>query len=108
MAERQAEPHRGSMIRSFRNQGTEDLFNGVDSKTARKCCAQTAMRAARRKLVALDAAITLEDFKTKGYQLEKLKDDRAGQHAIRVNDQYRVCFIWAEQAAEQVEVTDYH
>jgi len=48
------------------------------------------------------------DLKSPGNQLEKLKDDRAGQHAIRINDQYRACFIWADDNAEQVEVTDYH
>jgi proteic killer suppression protein len=96
------------MIRSFRNQGTEDLFNGIDSKAARKVCAEAAVKAARRKLVALEAATKLEELRGKGYGLEKLERDRAGQHAIRIDDQFRVCFIWTEGAAEQVEVTDYH
>jgi proteic killer suppression protein len=96
------------MIRSFRNRGTEDLFNGVDSKAARKLCAEAAMKAARKRLVVLEAAKTLQDLKSPGYQLEKLKEDRVGQHGIRINEQYRVCFIWADHAAEQVEVTDYH
>jgi len=96
------------MIRSFRNQGTEDLFNGVDSKAARQLCAQTAMKAAMKRLIALEAAKGLEDLESPGYQLEKLKKGRAGQHAIRINDQYRLCFIWADHAAEEVEVTDYH
>lgn len=78
------------MIRSFRNRGTEDLFNGVNSKAARKVCAETAMRAGRKKLVALEAAKDLEDLKSPGYQLERLKNERAGQHAIRINDRYRV------------------
>ena len=84
------------------------MFNGQDSKAARSVCAQRAMQAARRKLIALEAAHRLDDMKGKGYGLEKLKEDRAGQHAIKINDQYRVCFIWADNAAEQVEVTDYH
>ena len=99
------------MIRSFKDQGAEDVFNGVDSKAARKVCAQTAIKAAHRRLVALEAAKTLEDLKSPGYsleKLEKLEKDRKGQHAIRINEQYRVCFFWVEQGAEQVEVTDYH
>lgn len=96
------------MIRSFSNRGTEDLYNGVDSKAARKVCPQDLTRVARRKLDAVNAAVKLEDLKSPGNKLEKLKDDRAGQHAIRINDQYRVCFIWWDRDAEQVEVTDYH
>jgi len=96
------------VIRSFKDQGAEDVFNGVDSKAARKVCAQTAIKAAHRRLVALEAAKTLEDLKSPGYSLEKLEKDRKGQHAIRINEQYRVCFFWVEQGAEQVEVTDYH
>lgn len=96
------------MIRSFRNEGTEDLYNGVDSKAARKVCPEKLTRVVRRKLDVLNAATKLEDLKSPGNQLEKLKDDRAGQHAIRINDQYRACFVWADGDAEQVEVTDYH
>jgi proteic killer suppression protein len=96
------------VIRSFKNEGTEDLFNGVDSKAARKVCAQAAMKAAQKRLVALEAAKTLGDLKSPGYALEKLERDRKGQHAIRINDQYRICFVWGDQGAEQVEVTDYH
>jgi proteic killer suppression protein len=94
------------MIRSFKNQGTEDVFNGVDSKAARKVCPSNLVRVARRMLGVLDAALTLADLKV--YRLEKLKGDREGQHSIRVNDQYRICFAWVTNAAEEVEVTDYH
>ena len=96
------------MIRSFRNEGTEDLFNGVNSRAARKLCGETVMKIARKRLVLLEAANTLLDLKSPGNQLEKLGKDRVGQHAIRINDQYRVCFIWTKAGAEQVEVTDYH
>lgn len=96
------------MIRSFRNEGTENLYNGVDSRAARKVCPTNLTRVARRKLDEVNSAARLEDLKSPGNKLEKLKDDRAGQHAIRINDQYRVCFIWADGDAEQVEVTDYH
>lgn len=96
------------MIRSFRNQGTEDLFNGLDSKAARKVCPQNLVKVARRKLDVVNAAARLEDLKSPGYMLEKLGRERAGQHAIRINDRFRVCFIWSDSDAEQVEVTDYH
>jgi len=96
------------VIRSFRNRGTEDLYNGVDSKLARKVCPQDLVKVARRKLDVVNAAVRLEDLKSPGNKLEKLTDDRTGQHAIRINDQYRVCFIWSDGDAEEVEVTDYH
>ena len=96
------------MIRSFRNRGTEDLYNGVDSKAARKLCPPRLLKVAGRKLDEVEAAAKLEDLKSPGNQLEKLQGDREGQHAIRINDQYRVCFIWTDGAAEEVEVVDYH
>jgi proteic killer suppression protein len=96
------------VIRSFKDRGTEDLYNGVDSKAARKACPHELVKVARRKLDVVNAAARLEDLKSPGNKLERLKDDRAGQHAIRINDQYRVCFFWADGDAEEVEVTDYH
>lgn len=96
------------MIRSFRNHGTEDVFNGVDSKAARKVCPADLVKVARRKLGMLDAAVTLTDLRSPpNNKLEKLEDDREGQHAIRINDQYRICFVW-QDGAEAVEITDYH
>lgn len=94
------------MIRSFRNQGTEDVFNGKDSKAARKICPSDVGRAARRRLGYIDAAEELSDLRI--YGLEKLKGNRDGQHSIRVNDQYRICFTWSAHAGEDVEMTDYH
>ena len=86
------------MIRSFRNQGTEDVFNGPPD----------VVRVARRKLGMIDAAVTLRDLRSPpNNKLEKLKEDREGQHAIRINEKYRVCFVW-EDGADDVEVTDYH
>ncbi len=64
---------------------------------------------ARRKLGYLDAAATLDDLKIPpGNRLERLKRDRAGQHSIRVNDQYRLCFVWTVQGPEDVEFVDDH
>jgi proteic killer suppression protein len=63
----------------------------------------------RRKLMALDAAAALEDLREPpGNHLEALKDDRAGQQSIRVNDQWRLCFVWRDGDAYEVEITDYH
>lgn len=82
---------------SFRDQGTEDVFDRLDTK------------AARRKLDQINQASVVEDLRSPpGNRLEALKGDRAGQHSIKINDQYRVCFVWAEGGAEEVEITDYH
>lgn len=97
------------MIRSFRDRGTEDVFDGVDSKTARKVCPGAIWGVAFRKLDQLEHAVSLDSLRLpSGNRLEALKKDRAGQHAIRINDQYRVCFRWTGTDAEDVEITDYH
>jgi toxin HigB-1 len=97
------------MILSFRNRGTADLFNGVSNKAARAVCPTNLVRVAQRKLDMVNAADVLDDLKVPPKnRLERLTKDRAGQHAIRINDQYRVCFVWTDAGAEQVEVTDYH
>lgn len=97
------------MIRSFRDQATEDLYNGVDSKAARKRLPNRLWPVARRKLDALDQAEALEDLRVPpGNRLEALKGDRAGQHSLRINEQYRICFAWSDGGAEEVEVVDYH
>lgn len=97
------------MIASFRNQGTEDVFDGVDSKAARATCPNTLWKVARRKLALLDQAAALSDLKAPpANRLEALKGERAGQHSIRMNDQYRVCFRWTQAGAEDVEIVDYH
>ena len=97
------------MIRSFVSQGTEDIFNGVQSRAAQRTCPETLWSVARRKLAHLNAAAVLTDLRAPpGNRLEALKGDRAGQHSIRINDQYRVCFAWTEQGPEGVEIVDYH
>jgi proteic killer suppression protein len=66
-------------------------------------------RVALRKLAMLDAAAVLEDLRVPpGNRLEALKGDRAGQHSIRINDQYRICFVWKEDGPHDVEIVDYH
>ena len=97
------------MIRSFRDSATEDLFNGSASKAARQCLPQQLWRVAARRLDALDQAEALEDLRVPpGNRLEALKGDRQGQHSIRINDQYRICFVWTPAGPENVEVVDYH
>jgi proteic killer suppression protein len=97
------------VIVSFANAGTEDLFHRRDTKAARRTCPRSVWPVARRKLDMLNAAPTLESLRVPpGNRLEAPKGDRQGQHSIRVNDQYRVCFVWTSAGPSHVEVTDYH
>ncbi len=97
------------MIRDFARQGTEDIFEGNNTRSARRPCPQSLWRVAVRKLDQLDSATVLTDLNVPpGNRLEALSGDRAGHHSIRVNDQYRVCFRWTESGAEKVEMTDYY
>jgi proteic killer suppression protein len=97
------------MIRSFRDAAAEDLFYGRSTKAARKLLPRTLWRVAGKKLDALDSAELLDDLSIPpGNRLEALKGDRKGQHSIRINDQRRVCFRWAESGPKDVEVVDYH
>jgi proteic killer suppression protein len=97
------------VIASFGDQGTVDLFNGRDTRAARRSCPAALWRVARRKLDQLNAATRLETLRVPpGNRLEALSGDRAGQHSIRVNDRYRLCFRWREAGAEAVEIVDYH
>ena len=91
------------MIKSFRCAETERLFNGERVQRLRNI-----ESVARRKLEMVAAAKRLDDLRSPpGNRLEALKGNRAGQHSIRVNDQFRVCFCWNE-GAENVEIVDYH
>ena len=93
------------MIQSFRDRDTQRLF---DRQPVRKLGADL-QRVALRKLRQLDAAVTLDDLRVPpGNRLEKLGRDRAGQHSIRINDQWRVCFRWVGGDAHEVEIVDYH
>ena len=93
------------MIRSFADKDAEALFHG---RFARKL-PHDIQRVAQRKLRQIHAAEVLNDLAVPpGNRLEALKGDRAGQHSIRINDQWRICFIWSEHGAEAVEIVDYH
>ena len=97
------------MARLFANAATADIFNGVDSKRARKALPQELIRLARRKLVTVFSAPTVDSLRSPpGNGLEALSGDREGQHSIRINDQYRICFTMTATGAIDVEIVDYH
>jgi toxin HigB-1 len=97
------------MIRSFRDAATEDLFYGRSTKAARKALPHSLWRKASLKLDAVDSAGMLDDLRIPpGNRLEALKGDRRGQHSIRINSQYRICFRWTDAGPEDVEIVDYH
>ncbi len=92
-------------IKSFKDRTTEAVFNGKCPKGF----PANIFKASRRKLVYLASAATLADLSIPiGNKLHALKDDRLGQHAIWINDQFRICFRWTESGCEDVEITDYH
>lgn len=93
------------MIRSFKDKDTEAIFNG---KLVRRIPKQVAPLAAR-KLNQVHAAGSLDDLRIPpGNRLEALKGDRKGQHSIRINDQWRICFHWTQAGPDAVEIVDYH
>ena len=96
------------MIISFRDKGTEDIFDGLSTKAARRTLGPQLHGRAAKALDRLNSAISLRSLSLPGLQLEKLKGDRVRQHSIRINDQYRICFLWSEAGAENVEIVDYH
>jgi len=97
------------VIRSFRDRGTEDIFDGCDTRVARRVCPRVLWPLARRKLDQINRVRELRDLAIPpGNRLERLRGDRAGQYSIRINDQYRICFHWEAGYAHEVEITDYH
>ena len=93
------------MIRSYRNKQAEAVASG----NAPKGFPADLVRTAQRKLAMLNAAVELKDLRSPpGNMLEALKGDRAGQHSIRINDQFRICFVWTDAGPESVEIVDYH
>ncbi len=97
------------MIVSFRDKQTKDIYDNESMKAARKRLPVGLWRIAQRKLDQLTRVARLSQLAVPpGNQLEPLKGDREGQHSIRVNEQYRICFVWTDQGPEHVEITDYH
>ena len=96
------------MILNFKDQATEDLFNGVHSKKVLKV-PQSLWSGARRRLDMLNAAHELSDLRIPpSNRLEVLKGSLKGFHSIRINDQYRIIFKWHEHSASEVRIVDYH
>jgi proteic killer suppression protein len=91
------------VIKSFANAETERIWRTGKTRGS------PPPGVTKRKLAMLDSAVKLEDMRVPpGNRLEKLKGDRQGQHSIRINDQYRICFTWDDGDAYRVEITDYH
>jgi proteic killer suppression protein len=96
-------------IRSFKNKGTEDINYGRTSKEALRILPKQLHRKAQVKLARLGAAASMQDLREiRGNRLEALKGDRKGQYSMRINDRYRVCFLWEDENASEVEIIDYH
>jgi proteic killer suppression protein len=97
------------MIRSFKDKGSADIFEGIDSKAARRKCPRSLWGVAARKLEQIDSALTLKDLRIPpGNRLEALSGNLIGQFSIRVNEQYRICFAWTDTGPGNVEIVDYH
>jgi len=97
-----------AVIQSFADETTADLFRERNTRAARRVPADI-WRIVQRKLKALDVAARLDDLRIPaGNRLEVLKGDRKGQHSIRINDQWRICFVWKSGDAYAVEIVDYH
>jgi toxin HigB-1 len=97
------------VIRSFADGATEDLFDGVDSRRARRACPAPLWPVVRRKLTQLNRVLDLLELSVPpGNRLERLRGDRAGQHSIRINEQYWVYFRWKNGYADEVAVIEYH
>lgn len=93
----------------LRDSGTGDIFNGIDSKAARRKLPRELHAKAAELLDRLNAAASVNDLRTPASnRLERLRGNLAGQHSVRINDQYRICFIWNEGEAQSVEIVDYH
>ncbi len=91
------------MIKTFRSKDTERLH-----QRERVLRFRSFARVAQRKLRQLDAAVNLADIASPGNRLEALRGERTGQHSIRINDQWRICFRWKDGNAYEVEIVDYH
>jgi proteic killer suppression protein len=96
------------LIVSFKSKGTEDIFDGLNTKAARQTLPVVLHRTAGKTLDRLDSAVSLRSLTLPGLRLERLRGKRAGQHSIRINDQYRICFRWTECGPEAAEIVDYH
>ena len=96
-------------MQAFRNAGTEDIYNGDDTKAARRILPIQLHDTARRKMTVIRQASSVDDLADPpSNRLETLLGDRLGQYSVRINRQYRISFIWDEDAAAELEIVDYH
>ena len=92
------------MIISFTGRLAEKVWNGERTRLP-----PDILRRAERKLIQIDSAVDLADLRVPpGNRLEQLGGDREGQHSIRINDQWRICFCWSDEGVHDVEIVDYH
>ncbi len=97
------------MIRYFEDSGTEDIFNGKNTQQARRTCPRALWSIAARKLDQLDSVEEAKELGVPpGNRLERLSGKRKGQYSIRINEQYRICFVWSNDGPLGVEIVDYH
>lgn len=97
------------VILDFADRATEDIFNGINTRAARRACPERLWKVAQRRLDMLNQAASLSDLMAPpGNRLERLQGDRAGLYSIRINEQYRICFDWTYRGPASVEITDYH
>ena len=96
------------MITSVKQKGVIDIFRGHDTKAARKILSKELHRKVRVILTVLNSMESTVTLNTAALRFETLKGDRKGTHSVRINQQYRICFIWDGQNVEDVEIVDYH
>ena len=97
------------MIQGFHDQGSADVYDDANTPAARRTLPRALWRVAQRKLQLLNRAAHLEDLRAPpSNHLEALAGDRKGHHSIRINDQYRICFVWTNMGPTDVEIVDYH
>ncbi len=97
------------MIRYFEGSGIEDIFNGKNTQQARMTCPKALWSIAARKLDQLDSVEEMQELGVPpGNRLERLSGKRKGQYSIRINEQYRICFVWSNDGPLGVEIVDYH
>ncbi len=97
------------MIRYFEDSGTEDIFNGKNTQQARRTCPRALWSIAARKLDQLDSVEEMQELGVPpGNRSERLSGKRKGQYSIRINEQYRICFVWSDDGPLGVEIVDYH
>ncbi len=97
------------MIRYIEDSGTEDIFNGKKTQQARRTCPRALWSIAARKLDQLDSVEEMQELGVPpGNRLERLSGKRKGQYSIRINEQYRICFVWSDDGPLGVEIVDYH